>query len=154
MQLTQGVSVWATMHGKGFDLKVLLTCEKMLIKHQLFIAIVMLELIVNIKFGFEEFSRADRSRIVGWVLIMVMSTFIGLIICYASGYIKQRIAPVKYSTFDASGRVTIRSRSLFRVIFVRHILTLQKPMSLKKPFKIIKEIRTKTYEKNAALDYR
>ena len=67
----------------------------------------MLELIVNIKFGFEEFTRADRSRIVGWVLMMVMSTFIGLIICYASGYIKQKIAPVKYSTFDASGRVIL-----------------------------------------------
>ena len=60
----------------------------------------MLELIVNLKFGFEEFSRADRSRILNWVIIMILSTLVGLITCYASGYVKQRIAPVKYSHFD------------------------------------------------------
>ena len=93
--------------GKGLISKLKKLKETFSIKYQLFIAIVMLELIVNIKFGFEEFTRADRSRIVGWVLMMVGSTFFGLIICYASGYIKQRISPKKYSTFDASGRVTV-----------------------------------------------
>ena len=95
----------------------------------------MLELIVNIKFGFEEFTRADRSRIVGWVLMMLVSTFIGLIVCYASGYIKQRIAPVKYSTFDASGRVTV-----WLILMPFSYNDPKKPMSLKKPFKIINEI--------------
>ena len=64
----------------------------------------MLELIVNIKFGFEEIARAERTRIFYWVLIMFFGSFIGLIVCYLTGSIKQKIAPIKYSNFDASGR--------------------------------------------------
>jgi len=68
----------------------------------LFIAIVMLELIVNIKFGFEEFSNANQVLIFQWVIIMLCGSLCGLLICYWSGLIKQKIAPLKYSTFDAS----------------------------------------------------
>ena len=78
-----------------------LKCFKFYI--QLFIAIVMLELIVNIKFGFEEFSNANQVLIFQWVIIMLCGSLCGLLICYWSGLIKQKIAPLKYSTFDASG---------------------------------------------------
>ena len=63
----------------------------------------MLELIVNLKFGFEEFSRADMTRLFNWFFIMVLFSLVGLLICYWSGSHKQRVAPGKYSTFDASG---------------------------------------------------
>ena len=105
------VNALETMHGDAFiitissiQLEILLFIKIFYwIEKKLFIAIVLLELIVNIKFGFQEISHADQARIFYWVLIMFAGSFVGLVVCYLSGSIKQKIAPLKYSNFDASG---------------------------------------------------
>ncbi|CBY38910.1 unnamed protein product [Oikopleura dioica] len=51
----------------------------------LYIMTVLVETLVQIKFGFEEFSRANISYILQWVVIMFIGAFVGLMLNVYSG---------------------------------------------------------------------
>jgi hypothetical protein len=53
---------------------------------QLFIAIVTTESIVNIKYGYEELSKANLYYIAQWVAIMIIGSFVGLTLNWLFGF--------------------------------------------------------------------
>jgi len=63
----------------------------------LFIAIITVETIVNIKFGYNELSNANQWKIIQWIFIMVIGSLVGLLICLYYGgkvdYSKEDVKP-------------------------------------------------------------
>ena len=53
--------------------------------NKLFIAITLIESIVNIKYGYSELTGTNQWKVIQWVFIMALGSIVGLFICLLAG---------------------------------------------------------------------